>query len=181
MRRVRITGTPPQEWVDEANAITAALRAAPDAPATAAILSRHDGFWRDPRIGDWLYDQFHDKCWYSEAQESVTSIHVDHYRPKGRPKDELGGATSDGYWWLAFEWSNFRICGQLLNIKEGDLFPVVEGPRCTHDRFVPLQLEAPMLLDPTDDDNVGLLSYELDEGGCIAICGIGISRIGSLR
>lgn len=146
MRQVRITGEPPADWVAEAEVVTDLLRKATDETARQAIIDAKQQLWRDDRIRKWLLGQFNNKCWYSEAYESVSSIHVDHYRPKGRLKEELGGATCEGYWWLAFDWKNYRICGQLLNVKKGDLFPITEGNRCKPDDPVSLQLEAPVLI-----------------------------------
>lgn len=177
MRRVKLSGSPPQDWVDEANAITTQMRMANSSDQRKAIIEKHEGLWRDDRIRGWLLSQFNNKCWYSEAYESVSSIHVDHYRPKGRLKEFLGGDTVDGYWWLAFEWTNYRICGQLLNVKKGDLFPVVEGPRGTADGTVKLQLESPTLIDPIDQDDVALISYEKDEDGCLAVTATGINDV----
>jgi len=47
---------------------------------------------------------------YTEAYDSVSSIHVDHYRPKGRITD-LDGNKFEGYWWLAFEWKTIEYAG----------------------------------------------------------------------
>jgi hypothetical protein len=168
MRRVRITGAPPNDWVTEAEKITEQLCVAPDEATRKTIIDANDGFWRDDRIRVWLLSQFNNKCWYSEAFDSASSIHVDHYRPKCRIKSELGGGTCEGYWWLAFDWKNYRICGQLLNVKKGDLFPIVEGYRCNPNDPVSLQLEAPVLIDPVTDQ-VRLISYELDEDGVLAV------------
>jgi hypothetical protein len=173
MRKVRINGEPPEDWVAEAEAVTQQLRAAADDPARDAIIEANKGLWIDDRIRNWLLGQFNNKCWYSEAQESVSSIHVDHYRPKGRVKQELRANPEGGYWWLAFKWDNYRICGQLLNVKKGDLFPIIEGARCTADNPVSLQLEAPVLIDPRSDQT-RLISYEKDEDACIAVVAAGI-------
>lgn len=173
MRKVRITGTPPADWVAEAELITAQLRSAPNQVARKKIIDDNKGFWRDDRIRNWLLSQFNNKCWYSEAFDSASSIHVDHYRPKGQIKSELGGPTCEGYWWLAFNWDNYRICGQLLNVKKGDLFPIIEGVRCNPNDPVSLQLEAPVLIDPKTDQT-RLISYELDEDSCIAVPSAGI-------
>jgi hypothetical protein len=62
-----------------------------------------------------------------------------------------------------------------LNVKKGDLFPVVEGPRGTHDGKIKLELESPILIDPTDADDVGLISFERDEEACVAVCATGVS------
>jgi hypothetical protein len=173
MRQVKINGTPPADWVADAEAVTQLLRAAPDQDARDTIIIGNDGLWRDDRIRNWLLSQFNNKCWYSEAQDSVSSIHVDHYRPKGRVKQELGAILEGGYWWLAFRWDNYRICGQLLNVKKGDLFPIIEGNRCTADDPVSLQLEAPSLIDPLSDQT-RLISYEKDEDACVAVIAAGI-------
>lgn len=171
MRRVIIQGAPPQGWVDEAEQVTAALRGAVDEQARKAIIDANKGLWRDNRIRDWLLQQFANKCWYTEAYESVSSIHVDHYRPKGRAKD-LDGNECEGYWWLAFNWTNYRISGQLINVKKSDIFPIVEGARANANDPVSLRLEAPLLIDPITLQT-RLISYERDEDACIAVSAAG--------
>lgn len=168
MRKVLIRHDPPipADWVVEAEAATTALRTAANREERKAIIEANDGLWRDDRIREWLLKQFHRKCWYSEAMDVVSSCHVDHYRPKGKAtkKDE---PPQEGYWWLAFQWKNYRICGQLLNVKKRDLFPVVEGPAATADGAISIELEAPVLLDPTTDD-ASLVSFSRIDDGCIA-------------
>lgn len=175
MRRVKITGSPPADWVIDANALTLQLYNAKDETERDAIIEKNQGLWRDDRIRNWLLKQFNNKCWYSEAQDSVSSIHVDHYRPKGRVKQDLGTVPEGGYWWLAFDWVNYRICGQLLNVKKGVLFPIIEGLRCTASNPVSLQFEAPFLIDPLSDAT-RLISYEKDEDACIAVVAAGIAE-----
>ncbi len=174
MRKVTIHGTPPASWVTDAEAVTQQLRDAADQDARDVIIDANEGLWRDDRIRNWLLGQFNNKCWYSEAQDSVSSIHVDHYRPKGRIKQALGAAPESGYWWLAFNWDNYRVCGQLLNVKKGDLFPIIEGVRCNATDPVSLQLEAPALIDPRTDQT-RLISYDKDEDACIAVAAANIS------
>jgi hypothetical protein len=167
-------------YTAEAEEITEQLRAAPDEASRKTIIDANEGFWRDDRIRAWLLSQFNNKCWYSEAFDSTSSIHVDHYRPKCRIKSELGGDTCEGYWWLAFDWKNYRICGQLLNVKKGDLFPIVEGARCNPNDPVSLQLEAPVLIDPITDQ-ARLISYERDEDACVAVPAAGIDAAEYVR
>lgn len=169
MRRVIITGEPPADWVAEADAITAQLQAAPDEATRQVILNRHEGFWRDARIRDWLMNQFANKCWYTEAEDSISPIHVDHFRPKGRVKN-LDGSYEDGYWWLSFNWKNYVIAGHFINSKKRDLFPLMEGERragvnCTEGQ---LRLEGAVLIDPLTEQT-RLISYERDDSGCIAV------------
>jgi hypothetical protein len=165
MRRVIIYGTPPQDWIDDAQAVTDQLRTVTSKAEREAIIEKKQSLWRDDRIRNWLLKQFNNKCWYTEAYDSVSSIHVDHYRPKGRVRD-LAGNEDDGYWWLAFNWKNYRICGQLINVKKSDVFPVVEEPRATSESQ--LKLEAPLIIDPREEE-ARLISYEKDEDACIAV------------
>jgi hypothetical protein len=173
VRRVFIKGTPPADWVADAEAVTEQLRAATTDTEREQIIEANEKLWRDDRIRSWLLTQFANKCWYTEAYDSVSAYHVDHYRPKGRVSD-LEGNTCDGYWWLAFDWGNYRICGQLINVKKKDIFPLLEGERVTA-KSVSLKLEAPLLIDPKTDE-ARLISYEKDEDGCIAIPSAGINE-----
>jgi hypothetical protein len=174
VRRVFIQGTPPADWVAEADAVTTRLRAAANEVERDTIIKKNEGLWRDDRIRKWLLRQFANKCWYTEAYDSVSAIHIDHFRPKGRAKD-LDGTECEGYWWLAFEWKNYRICGQLINVKKLDVFPVIEGARANCADPVSLELEAPLLIDPLTDQT-RLISYERDEDGCVAVPAAGINK-----
>jgi hypothetical protein len=172
VRRVIIEGTPPQDWIDDADAVTVRLRDAATPFERAEIIKKQEHLWRDNRIRNWLLQQFSNKCWYTEACDSVSPIHVDHYRPKGRAKD-LDGNECEGYWWLAFDWKNYRICGQLINVKKLDVFPLVEGARATLDP-ISLALECPLLIDPITDQT-RLVSYEKDEDACLAVVAAGVT------
>lgn len=170
MRKIRIPNgqTPPQDWLDEAQNVAAAVAAAQSDDERDALIERHAKLWRDERIRDWLLGLFHNKCWYTEAQEAVSAYHVDHYRPKGQVTDMGRINPETGYWWLAFDWTNYRICGQLINVKKSDVFPVLEGHRATPDKPRSLRLEAPAVIDPITDDT-RLISFEMDEDGCMAV------------
>ena len=174
MRKVIISGTPPADWVADAEAVTSRLRVATP-EQRSQIIDDESKLWRDDRIRNWLLAQFANKCWYTEAKESVSPYHVDHYRPKGRVKD-LDGNESEGYWWLAFQWTNYRICGHLINTKKHDFFPIVEGHRADPVVIGSLELEAPLLIDPLSD-KTRLISYELDADGCIAEPAAGIDDV----
>jgi hypothetical protein len=174
MRKIKIHPghTPPQDWLDDAQQVSDALVAATSDAARTALIEKHSKLWRDPRIRNWLLGLFHNKCWYTEAQEAVSAYHVDHYRPKGQVTDIGRTNPEPGYWWLAFDWRNYRICGQLPNVKKNDVFPLVDGHRATPDAPHSLRLEAPALIDPTTDD-ARLISFEMDEDGCRAVAMLG--------
>jgi hypothetical protein len=159
--------TPPDDWLVEAAAVTASLLKAKSDDERKGIIEKSEKLWRYDRLRNWLLQRFNNKCWYTEAQDSVSAIHVDHYRPKGRVSD-LEKNESDGYWWLAFDWTNYRMCGQLINVKKSDVFPFSEPQRANPGNPASLKLEAPLLIDPTTDD-AKLISYEVDEDGCRAV------------
>jgi hypothetical protein len=133
-----------------------------------AIIEANEDLWRDNRIRNWLLSQFNHKCWYSEARESVSPFHVDHFRPKGRITDDVTGVTSSGYWWLAFVWSNYKVCGELINVKKRDVFPFFDDARGNPNDIQSLGLESPVLIDPRTNE-ARLISYEWeDEETCVA-------------
>ena len=157
------TGAPDTAWIDESQALLQQLLSAPDKTARDALIEANDALWG--RLRHWLLRLSHDKCWYSEAQDSFSVLEVEHYRPKRRCKRALGGQVSDGYWWLAFEWSNYRLCGKVGNAKKGDFFPLAAAsPVATHNGLSVLN-EIPLLLDPACPGDPDLLSFN-EDGAC---------------
>jgi hypothetical protein len=150
--------SPGPEWVAKADALLAQLRAASDRDARNAIIDANSAVWGE--LKEWLLALSHEKCWFSEAKDCFSHWDVEHYRPKKSAKD-ADGTTSDGYWWLAFDWQNYRICGNAGNRKKGTYFPLRVG--CA--RCMPLgdhRLEDPQLLDPIDEDDPALLSFNME-------------------
>ena len=181
MRKVLIPEgvRPPDDWLQRAEELTEQLRAADTKEAREAIIEANETHWRDERVRKWLTDLFFRKCWYTEAQDAVSSFHVDHFRPKGRAVN-ANVVREEGYWWLAFDWSNYRICGQLINVKKKDQFPLAEPFVVDANHPEQIQLEAPLLIDPTTDD-ARLVSYEMDEDGCIATAVPGADELETQR
>ena len=169
MRPVRIPpgSTPPQDWLDEAEALTEQLKNAPDDKARVTLAFANRKLWRDKRLLNWLTELHHRKCWYSEAKESVSSYHVDHFRPKGKAR-QSDGADRGGYWWLTFDWKNYRLSGQLLNVKKRDFFPVQMPGIAQAANPITLDLEGHFLLDPLREE-AWFVSFERkDNGECVA-------------
>lgn len=137
---------------------------------TSEIIEKNKKLWKDDRVRSWMLGLFNNKCWYSEAQDSVSPYHVDHFRPKGRVTDDLSDEVSDGYWWLAFNWTNYRICGDLLNVKKNDVFPFADLTRATHSNPSSVDKECPILIDPLVEEEARLISYEWrDVETCVAV------------
>lgn len=179
MRKVVIQGTPPVKWVTKAKELEALVAKAKTPAERTALIDKHEKHWRDDSIRDWLLQQFNDKCWYTEARDAVSPVHVDHYRPKGRVT-EADGTQRDGYWWLAFEWTNYRISGHFVNVKKNDFFPLVEGACAKPGDAVSLKLEAPVLIDPLSD-STRLISFERDEVACKAVPAAGVPAVDTKR
>lgn len=113
------------------------------------------------------------KCWYCESREVRSDKHVDHFRPKNRV-GEVGCEEHPGYWWLAFNWKNFRYSCAFCNTShedqvtghvggKSDRFPLRDEARRCRQPIQPLSDEQPVLLDPTVEADPGLLW--LDEDG----------------
>lgn len=113
------------------------------------------------------------KCWYSEAVIQRQEGHVEHYRPKKKPHG-LNGEQHPGYWWRAFDWTNFRIAHPTSNVRitdyltgkvagKGAYFPLREGcVRAQNEASEPT--EVPVLLDPTVQGDCRLLCFDSNEG-----------------
>ena len=148
---------PDPVWVAKAAGLLVQLQAAPDAAARNVIIDANKTFWG--KLKQWLQTLSHQKCWFSEAKDCFSHWDVEHYRPK-KSANDADGTAHDGYWWLAFDWHNFRICGNAGNRKKGTFFPLRAGCQ----RCIPmgdLRHEDPQLLDPTDDHDPSLLSFNM--------------------
>ena len=107
----------------------------------------------------------HDKCWYCESKQDRSDKPVDHFRPKNSVVED---AVHPGYYWLAFDWRNFRWSCTFCNSKRRDLeggtaggkqdhFPIIPPPPYAHTAAAPR--ERPQLFDPVDDEDTKLLTF----------------------
>lgn len=161
--------SPSDDWLAKAAAITASLLAAADSEARATIIVENAAVWSE--LKNWLMELSSGKCWYSEVRESYSTYDVDHYRPKLRAR-QMDGAIRTGYWWLAFDWRNFRVSGVVGNRRlrdaegqiggKGDYFPLRDGAAAAQGPDEDISLEMPLLLDPTDPNDPNFLSFNED-------------------
>lgn len=148
---------PDAAWVAKAQALLDDLKKAPDAAARNEIIDLKSGVWGE--LNGWLLSLSYQKCWFSEAKDCFSHWDVEHFRPKKSAKD-LDGTTHEGYWWLAFAWENYRICGNAGNRMKGTCFPLrAKCPRCAPHGDI--RYEDVMLLDPADEHDPGLLSFNM--------------------
>lgn len=149
---------PPQpEWLAKAKALTDRLKAAGSKAERDRIIDENSSVWTE--IKEWLSTFSDGKCWFSEARETYSHYQVEHFRPKKEAREP----DRDGYWWLSFDYRNYRLCGGVGNAKKGSYFPLREGTNpalCKDDNC---DDEAPLLIDPTVLKDVMLITFT--EGG----------------
>lgn len=146
------------EWLAAAGALLVKLDAAAGAAERAEIVDGNSALWGS--LKPWLLEISHQKCWFSEAKDCFSHWDVEHYRPKKSAKD-LDGTVHDGYWWLSFDWSNLRICGNVGNRMKGTFFPLRQGTT-RQGRTGDVRREEPLLLDPTNEDDPTLVFFTFD-------------------
>jgi len=154
-----------QAWLAESDRLVAELaklQAAGDITARNEFIDANSGHWG--KLKPWLMALSAGKCWFSEARDIYSHLDVEHFRPKKEAKriDD----TEDGYWWLAFDYMNFRACGNVGNRKKGGWFPLQAGSYCSSYTHRCEESETPYLLDPIDSDDVNLLAFD-NEGNAI--------------
>ncbi|PHR54944.1 MAG: hypothetical protein COA43_15955 [Robiginitomaculum sp.] len=156
------------EWRQSATDALAALN-------SKATLEDKKKYLRSPQASaiwrsfyDIIPDQFKGKCWYCEAEEIRSDMPIDHFRPKGKV-DEVDG--HEGYWWLAFDWENYRCactyCNSKRNFEEtqggkGSAFPIFNEANRATSSADDYNSERPAILDPCDTDDDTLIWFDAD-------------------
>ena len=139
--------------------------------AISAGFSKETGrqkIWQDLAVA--LMALSTQKCWYSETKNSGSDKNVDHFRPMNRVRED---PDHEGYWWLAFNWRNYRLssqwCNQCRNDKvnktsggKRDRFPLRPGSFRARLETDDYELEDIELLDPIDPDDWKLLTFRPD-------------------
>lgn len=125
-----------KRWKESAEEATAQLLTQAD---TGTPLKFQPMIWS--RLKAWLLDNFfHGKCAYCESHFAASSYGAaDHYRPKGRVTERMGGKHSlraltgekhPGYFWLAYDWKNLLPCCDKCNTGGKLSYFPIEGTRC---------------------------------------------------
>ncbi len=162
MRFINLDGKEPDEnWRNKAQALCDELDSAQTKAERDKIIKDNSKLWGE--LKPWLLELSKGKCWFSEARDSFSHWDVEHYRPKKAAKNLDGTKRGEGYWWLAFDWHNFRICGNVGNRKKGAFFPLRDGTHQANATDRNIDDEVPYLLDPTRRQDPLLLCF--DENG----------------
>lgn len=166
----------PLNWATDAAKAKKDVEDADDAADRSNEVNKHRKVWAD--LKPELSKVFHGKCWYTEAPQknAGTDTDVDHFRPKNAVKGvkriNSNGVTEEhpGYWWLAFDPSNYRYSCIIANRPRRDIetgmvggkvdeFPISDEKfRCwcsTDDR----DDEQPLLIDPCNQAEVAWITF----------------------
>lgn len=155
MRYIDTSGYQPDStWLTKADALTKELLDAKTITEKHKIIDDNQAFWGE--LKDFLLAISLEKCWYSESKNTYSYMHVDHFRPK---KKAIGVDKIDygGYWWLAFDWTNYRISGAVGNVLKRDKFAVLKYKASKPDDL--LDDEIIYLLDPTEIEDVSKITF----------------------
>lgn len=170
--------SPHDDWSYEAWQLKNELLSIPLLTDKFAFIDANRLFWGRIKA-DLPYSE---KCWYSESKESVSVYEIEHFRPtraicrsinvyrKIKPNQEQNRADWTkankykccGYWWLAFEYRNFRNCGKRINNIKGIRFPLNAGSYIASNHTDDYQLEDVALLDPTNPADPLFLTFDPD-------------------
>lgn len=160
----------PPDWSTQAAAALSSVEAVPTDERSAEV-NRYRELW--VRLKPELSGVMHGKCWYTEAPQVGTDTDVDHFRPKNAVKGVRKADTGEshpGYWWRAFDPTNFRFSCIVANRKRRDLetghlggkadeFPIwKEEVRawCPDDAC---DDEQPLLIDPCNASEVAYVTF----------------------
>lgn len=146
---------PEQDWLDRADALTAQLLGAATPAARVQIIEDNQNMWGE--VKQHFCDVRNRKCWYSESINDFAHCHVDHFRPKKRAfaEDRL---NYGGYWWLAFDWTNYRFSAPAGNIRKRDYFHVNANKANNPDDAI--ENEDIRFLDPTEPGDPEKLKFD---------------------
>jgi hypothetical protein len=157
---------PDPDWLRRANDLTERLKAAANAAERNRLIDANSRLWTE--IRDWLLELSHGKCWYSEAKELCSFYDIDHFRPKKQARN-LDGTVRGGYWWLAFDWRNYRVAGSVCNRPnksedgeargKADAFPLLDRSPVAGGPEDDISAEIIYLLDPADPDDPILMTF----------------------
>lgn len=155
-----------EAWKGKSDQLAADLstfNAAGDLAARNKLIDDNSGHWGE--LKGWVLAISNGKCWFSETRDLYSHYDVEHFRPKKECKT-LSGAKVDGYWWLAFNYLNFRLCGNVGNRKKGGWFPLREGSVCSSFDNQCHDMEVHYFLDPIDIEDVKLAAFD-EQGNMI--------------
>lgn len=165
----------PEDWKQRACEAYEEVKNADPGKERSEKIDKYSGLWKE--LKDKLKELSYEKCWYCESAAHRITGDVVHFRPKNRLKwyDEHTGSDHAGYWWLAFEWRNYRYACEMCNRLnrdhvtgivggKGSYFPLLDEKQRVYDECDEFDLlqERPSLLDPTIAADPLLITFDQD-------------------
>jgi hypothetical protein len=157
---------------DRLDAERKALEAAGDSKRASAkhaernqFINSHSAHWG--KLKPWLLKLSNGKCWFTDTTNNGSHYDVEHFRPKAEAKN-LDGTVREGYWWLAFDYTNYRLAGGVPNTKKGGWFALCDGSPYSTSVSRCEESEVPYLLDPVKASDPLLLAFD-EEGNAIPV------------
>lgn len=101
------------------------------------------------------------KCCFCERRRDANAEgDVEHFRPKLRV---IENPAHFGYWWLAYEWSNYLFSCKACNSDyKKDHFPLLDESHRAATKDDDLSLERPVLINPSLEDPAQFIDYDWD-------------------
>lgn len=157
-----------QDWLNSAHDALEKLKSEKDPFERKKILDKTSSsdIWRF--FYSKLSKEFKKKCWYCESEEIRSDTPIDHFRPKKKVTED---DQHPGYWWLAYDWRNYRCACTYCNstrVVDGtsggkqNQFPLFNPSERAYDISDDLEKENPALLDPFDIDDCKLVWFDND-------------------
>lgn len=169
LRKIDPTDPDVVSWLQKAQTKYFELASKPNHAARSVFLSNNN-LWSS--FKPILMRYFGEKCWYSECSLEGSYGDVDHFRPKNQSVGlDNSVILDDGYWWLAYEYLNYRLSCEKCNRPfgdggKGDYFPLKAGSQPA--KFGVACEEEILLLDPCNVDDVNLIGFN-EEGKVVPL------------
>lgn len=165
-----LNNMPPEELIQEGLRLTKKLRELPP-DKRSEFINKNNTYWG--KLKEHLSKLSNGKCWYTEAKDKASYCQVDHFRPKNAVKcfDKCDVETCnspEAYWWLAFDWTNYRLSASAPNTIKNAYFPLKQNTIIAT-RKEEICHEWPGLIDPTDDYDILLITFDID-GKVHSVC-----------
>lgn len=162
-------------WVKKVSHLNDELNKNKNIDEHYSLIEKNKHLWRDQDLIDWLLSLSNEKCWYTETIFCGAGYpEVEHFRPKKEAKNEDGLVISNGYYWLSFNLTNYRLSKPMPNRKKGSYFPVLDESRRAMSHESCHRDERPLFLDPLVQSDCLLLGFNdngkgVPENGCTSL------------
>lgn len=154
-------------WLLKVKSANEELQKTKDINVHHAYIETNKRLWGNVDLKDWLLKLSYDKCWYTEVKFGADYPEIEHFRPKKSAKNEKGDVViSSGYYWLAFNLTNYRLSKPMPNRKKGTFFPIADKSKRAHVCTDCHLDERPWFLDPLAPRDPLLLSFN-DNGKAV--------------